>query len=811
MNSFLRIVVVLLLVAAPARAQDDTQGTVRGTVVAEDGGSIPGASVALHTDDADSTLVTGAATADDGSFVIENVPAGRYYLRVSYIGYASAIRPDIAVSDEQTTVNVGEVTIRQRSEQLDNVEVTAERQYMQVEPEMTTYSPQNQPALVGGSARSVLEDIPSLRVDIAGNISFRGNEGVAIHINGSPTPLSGEALTSFLESLSAQEVNRVEVISNPSVARNPEGTGGIVNIVLADDAEIGWGGGVSASADTRGRLNGSGNAHYGSGPWKAYFNYGARYDQDEQSGFRYRENLYLDPTTYLEQDRWEQESGLSHTGRLSLDYNPSESNTFSLSSVLSYRSDETEEMREYSELDEDQELTERYNRRTNAEETDFSMEYEFEYSHVWTPREHEFDLEMEYEEDHESEDETYVHYALPLDASNDVADTLTSRQTAIETEDEREASLEADYQRARGESFDMEAGYDGEFEWQDSRYDSESVTGGPVDTLGAELNRDNSFLYAEQTHSLYSTLEGELDDFGAKLGLRAESAITRFDQETQGTSYDNNYFSFFPSVHLSYQIGESNTFKASYSKRVRRPSTWQLNPLGSYDDPTFRRVGNPSLTPEYTHSFELGYTRPGSKYTISLSPYYRYTVDEISWSERLTEDGVTILTFENFSTEDSYGAELVGSLTLDEWLKSNASFNAYKQVTDGSNLSSSLSSDAIGFRTRASFNAEVGWGVTVQASQHYRSPMDIPGGRRDARTRTNMAIQKKLFSNRAKLNVHVSDVFGTRGSVVERRSERYFRRYSREPSSRDVRVTFRYTFGGGGSDGGRRRGRGRWR
>lgn len=796
---------LLLLGPVSARAQSATTADVRGQVVEAGGGAtIPGASVALHRA-TDSTLVTGAATEGEGRFLIENVPSGRYYLEVSYVGYETTTTDGLSVND--ATVDVGEIALRQRTEQLENVEVSAERQYMQVEAGMTTYNPQNQPVVAGGSARSVLENIPSIHIDMEGNISYRGSQGVSIHLNGSATPLSGDALTSFLEGLSAGDIKRVEVIPNPSAKYDPEGTGGIINIVLADGAQAGWGGSLSASADTRGRVNGSGNVQYGNEAWMLYGTYSARYDQEEDTGFRYRENRYLDPTTYLEQDRREEEQGLSHTFNTNLEYAPSESDQLSLSAVASYRGDNGSQFVEYSEMNGAEELTRRYNRDTDTDQRDLSMEYELDYTHAWTPNEHEFSLEAEYESERENSEETYLQHLLPLDAPD--ADSLTDRQVVDEGTGEREASLEADYQRTLGEAMNLEAGYDGEFNWQNSDYDSRSLDS--TGTMTPDVNESNTFSYAEQTHALYGTFEGELGDFSAQVGLRAETALTNFNQETLGENFDNNYFSLFPSAHLTYQPTRRNTIRASYSKRVRRPSTWHLNPFGSYDDPTFRRVGNPQLTPEYTHSFEIGYTRLGDSYTVSLTPYYRYTVDEISWNEELTEDGVTILTFENFSTENSYGAELVGSLTLDDMFKGNASFNAYKQVTDGSNLSSALSSNAIGFRTRGSVSADLGWGVSLQAAQFYQAPMDIPGGRRDARIWTNVALQKKLLGDRLTLNLRARDLFGARNEVTVRQSERYYRRYSRESDPRSVRLTLRYNFArSGGGDDDRGRGRRDW-
>ena len=791
-----------------AAAQD---GAVTGTVVdAATEEPITSATVELRNA-ADSSLVTGAITQNDGTFRIEPIRAGDYYVRVSFVGFAPTLVSDVTISAQNPTAEVGTVALREDTEQLEEVQVSAEREYMEVGIDKNVYNVQNQPVTAGGSAREVLENIPSVEVDIDGNISLRGSQGVAIYLNGKPAPMSGEALTSFLEGLSADDIARVEVIPNPSASYDPEGMSGIINIVLAKDQEIGWGGGVSVSAGTRGRYNGSANTHYGSGPWNVYANYSLRFEEEEDSGWRWRENRYLNPNTILELDMTGTEKDLSNTFNASVDYELSDKNTLSFSTVFSHRSDEGSELDSYTEMDADQDLTGRYNRRTDAENQDFSMDYRLDFRRIITPQEHEFSAEARYEEDHEDELENYTQRRFPVSNLNGDG-MLTDRQRVDQGESEREGSLELNYERPLGEKAYLEAGYDGEFEWSKNSSHAaslDSVTG----TITPDPNLTNIFDYAEQTHAPFAILGGELGDFGAQLGLRAEQALTAFDQRTIDETFENSYFSFFPSVHVSYQPTQGNTFKISYSKRVRRPSSWQLNPIRDYDDPTFQRVGNPYLTPEYTHSGEVSYSRLGNKYTLTLSPYYRYTVDEISWHEELRGDGVTVLTFENFATSSSYGAELIGSLTLGEWLKGNASVNAYKQVTDASNLSSSLSSDALGFRTRGSLSAELGQGVTLQVSQFYRSPMEIPGGSIGAFTRTNVALQKKLLSGRASVNLRASDVFDTMGFKIQRDMERYYQEYSREPNSRGLRLTFRYNFGqqdknrrqqdqGGGGEGG---------
>ena len=788
-----------------AAAQDAERGTVSG-LVKESATDAPlaAATVALHRI-ADSSLVTGAMTQQDGTFTLGKLPLDAYYVRISFVGYVPQTTSDVRLAGNQRQVDVGTIALQQDAAMLDEVEVSAEREFMEVGIDRTVYNTRNQPITAGGSGRDVLENIPSVEIDIDGNLSLRGSQGVTVYLNGKPAPMSGDALTSFLAGLSSDDIERVEVIPNPSASYRPEGTSGILNIILAKDTDRGWGGSVEGSINTRGRYGGSASTNYGGGPWNLYANYSLRYSEWDRNGWRFRENRYLDPLTFLEQDMEGERSGLSNHLNASIDYDFDDRNTLSLTTILSRRGNDGDRLNRYAELDAARDVTERYTRTTDGSDTDFSMDHRLSFKRTITPREHEFELELRYEEDHEDELERYVARALPLDEP-DALGVVNDRQTVDESEREREATIEADYERPLGERFRLELGYEGEMEWVDNAFYSESL--GEAGGFTPDVQLNNTFQYKEQTHSAYSVLGGKLGPFGAQLGLRFEGALTDFSLITTDETFDNNYFSFFPSLHLSYELTKTNTFKVSYSKRVRRPSEWQLNPFGDYDDPTSRRVGNPYLTPEYTHSGELSYSHLGERYTITLSPYLRYTVDEISWNEQITEDGVTILTFENFETEQSYGAELIGSLTLGDWLKTNASVNAYKQVTEAGNLSSELSSDALGFRTRLSATVNLMAGMKLQISQSYRSPMDIPGGRIAPWLQTDVAFQQEILSGRASLNLRVRDLFGAPNELIQRDLERYYQEYYQERNSRGVELSFRYTFSqrsGGESRGGRGR------
>ena len=805
----LYILIVFAGIWAQPTFSQDTSRTISGVVYdAATDQPLPSASIALFKVP-DSTLVTGALSQDNGTFVIHRVPYGQYYLRVSYVGYEAEVVSDVSLTASHSVVETGGVFLTTDRKELDEVEVSAERSFMEVGIDRTVYNTANQPITAGGSGRDVLETLPSVEVDIDGNISLRGSQGVIVYLNGKPAPMTGEALTSFLEGLSADNIERIEVIPNPSARYEPDGMSGILNIVLAKNVDIAWGGSASGNFNTRGHFGGSLSTHYGKEAFRVHGNYSLRYSDWDQDGWRYRENRFLDPLTILEQDFKGNRGGLSNNVNVSLDYNFYDRNTLSVSTIVSHRSRISDRLNFYDERNSGLTLIERYSRSTDGDETDFNLDYRMSYQWVITPREHELTIEARYEDEYEDELERYVERSFSLLEIDDPG-VVSDRQDVEEDGREREATVEIDYERPLGEKGKLELGYQGEQEWVDEAFYSESINQEGVFLPDENLN--NTFTFSSQQHSAYGIIGVQLGKLGTQIGVRLEQALTTFDLTTTGETFENDYFSVFPSVHLAYKVNKKNTFKASYSKRVRRPREWQLNPFGDYDDPTSRREGNPYLKPEYTHSTEVSYSLLEDDYTITISPYYRFTTDEISWRERITEEGVTILTFENFDTDESFGAEFISSFTVKEWLKANMSVNGYKRVTEAGSVASELSNNAIGFRSRLSFTAKLRGDLRLQVSQSYRSPMDIPGGRIAAEYQTDMAIEQRIFSGRGTLNIRARDLFGASSELIERDLERYFQEYFQERNSRSIQLSFRYAFGKGGKDRGdrsenRRRGR----
>jgi outer membrane receptor protein involved in Fe transport len=802
MRTLLTVLAILFALASlpPAAAQAQTadgNGRIEGRVVdAASENPLSGATVSVRNP-ADSTLVTGTATDSSGAFAIDDVPYGTYTLRISFVGFATKHLTDVRIARQRQERELGAITLSEKTAQLQEVTVSAERPAMEVQTDRTVYNTSEQIVTAGGSARAVLQDLPSIQVDIDGSISYRGSEGVVVHINGEPTSLSGQSLANFLQSLPASSVERVEVIPNPSAKYEPEGSAGIINIVLKRNRSAGWSGGFTAGGGTNQSYSLSGNLGYQNGPWRLFTNYGFRGGSEDEGGDRLRRNLTENPTEVLDQSSTENESDRGHTLNTQAEYRPSDATSFSAETVLSMDSGNSESRRNTIFETINGTLLDRYARLTEEDGSEQSADARLSMSHDFAPDDHNLEAELRYESEWEDEDGSYREFAL-----TEAMELGERRQRERENmgEREQEGSFELDYVRPLGR-FDLEAGYRGEWSMEDNDQAFEIFNDG-TDTWRTE--EVSSFDFEEQTHAAYALLTTPLSSsFDLKVGARAEQAITTFTLPARDDAYDNNYFSIFPSAYLTFKPSEQYQARLSYSKRVRRPNSWQLNPIDDNEDPNFRRVGNPQLDPEYVHAFELSLTRKWTPVTLSVNPFFRRTVNEIERRRRY-EDNVTITEFANFASSNSYGLEVVTSLQMEDWVRGNISLNAHRVVTDGSNFTTDRSNDAMEYSGRTNLTFSLGSGVALQLSQFYRAPLDIAGGRLGAFTSSDIALQKELFDGQGSLSLRASDVFDTMNFSIQQQLNGRYTQSTYDWSQRQIMLTFSYSFGANDQRGGRR-------
>jgi outer membrane receptor protein involved in Fe transport len=748
------------------------------------GETLPDASIVLHRG-ADATFVTGGITDANGRFALRNVPIGTYALRISFVGFSAEERPDLVLASHTPTVDLGTVRLSPETAMAEGIEVTAQREMMEVKIDRTVYNVQDQVAAVGGSAADVLQDLPSIEVDLDGSISYRGSENVAIHVNGRPSSLSGEALASFLRSLSAESVERVEVIPNPSARYEPDGMAGILNIVLARNRSAGWSGSLSAGVGTRQVYNGSANVGYQNGPWQVFSTYGYRSDTRDATGTRLRENFLLSPVVTLDQRSVDEHTRQSHAWTTQLEYQMRPSTALGVQAVLSTRGGTEVGQTDYVEWVTGS-VSDQFARLIDGTRSDLGIDTRLTLDHTFAD-DHTLSAELRYENDWENEDGFYSERTLL--AGGTLGDPFRRDVDAVD-EDEGEGTLRLDYVRPMGH-VQLETGYQGSLRRQHSNQRFER-------TMLADDLREldvNAFDFDEQIHAAYGILSTEVGRFGFQTGLRAEQALTTFSLDETGESFDNEYASFFPSAFLTYALSEGQQMRLSYSKRVNRPRLWQLDPVDDNEDPTFKRISNPFLDPEYVHAFELSYVRHWEVLTLTTNPYFRRTVNEIQWRERFDPTGVTVLTFENAAASTSFGAELIAGLSVTDRLWSNVSVNTYRMVTDASNLDTDLSHEAMVYSGRVNLTVTPRAGLDLQFSQFYRSPVDIAGGRMGARSMMTLGAKQELFDGKATIGLQARDVLNTMGFDLTRRDAAFYQETRRDWGGRQVSVSVSYTFG----------------
>jgi outer membrane receptor protein involved in Fe transport len=313
-------------------------------------------------------------------------------------------------------------------------------------------------------------------------------------------------------------------------------------------------------------------------------------------------------------------------------------------------------------------------------------------------------------------------------------------------------------------------------------------------TFAADLARSNAFTYDEQVHAVYGVLSQGIGSFDLQAGLRAEQVDTRFDLTGTGERFTNDYRSLYPSAVAAYNVDASRIVKLSYSRRVTRPETRQLNPFGWREDALNQFRGNPALLPEYTDALELGLQQSFSHGTMQVTPFARHTVDAIRFIRTLDTAGVFTTTFRNVATSDSYGADVNGSLRLGR-VSGFGGFSAYQQVTDGSNLSTDVSNRAFGWSARGNATVKLSPTLDLQGFVMYRAPMRNEQGRTSAMTMTNLALRQKLLGDAASVTLRVMDPFNTMGMGFVTSDGTFYQTSERRFGARGLFLSFSYAFG----------------
>lgn len=736
----------------------------------------------------DSSIVTGAISDQAGVFSLDTRP-GSFYLQVEFISYQSQTISPIVISKEMQRHTLEDIVLSTSSATLDVVEVRAERSEMQMTLDKRVFNVGKDLATRGGTAADLLDNVPSVSVDIEGNVSLRGNENVRILIDGKPSGLVGVGNSNGLRQIPTNMIERIEVITNPSARYEAEGMTGIINIVLRKDKKSGFNGSFDLTLGIPDRYGAAANLNYRKEAFNFFVNYGFNYQNNPGEGLLYQEFYKNDSTFILDQTRDFERTGFSHNVKFGSNYYINDKNTLTASLMYSTSDRENQNTTIYNDYINHfpSNFIEKTVRLDDELEDRNVQRYSLNYSKNFDSKKHQLTADIQYEETTETEDSDFLEQYF--DAENLPNGNSDLIQRSANAESSKRLLLKADYVYPFSKDGKFEIGAQSSLRTIQTDFLVEELKDQNWQTLAG---LSNNFDYNEDIHAIYAAYGNKYGNFSFLAGLRAEWAdvTTELEQTLERNQRDS--FNLFPSLHLTYELAKQNSIQLSYSRRIRRPHFWHLNPFYSYSDARSFFAGNPNLNPQYTHSIELGHVKYWDKGSISSSLYYRYTDGVFERIRTINEDGTTVSRPQNLATEDAYGAEFTFSYKPSKWINFNGDFNFYRSIVDGTSIAPDLESDNYTWFGRISSKLSVLKGTDIQLRLNYRAPTNTTQGERKSITYATLGASRDLLNKKATLTLSVNDIFNSRkrryttiGSNFESQGEFQWR-------SRSASLTFNY-------------------
>lgn len=766
-------------------------GVLSGTVVDDQTGTpLEYVNMALYHK-RDSSLVDGGITGAKGEFKIEKLRPGKFYAKFHYIGYPVTTIDSVFIRPDKPELNLGTIRLKLSASTLSGVEITERRSGLEYNLDKKVINVEQNIANSGGTAVDIMRTIPAVQVDIDGNVSMRGSSNITILVDGRPSAIVS------LDELPANMIERVELVTNPSARYDPEGTSGLINIVLKKQKTPGINGQVSANVGSGDKYMASVNLNYRKNRFNLFTAYDFRRFTHTGTSLLERTSVTNDTASVLTQEGESRRNGYFHNLRLGTDFFINPKNTLSLTTLLNWRS--------FTGTDNSSNLTVRdtvsnyFLRNSDNTMGNNGAEATLSYKKTFDNRVQELTADVFYSYS-EGDNDNLISQFYPLSSLSTSAQFQNTRSNT----NRNALTAQTDYVHPVG-SGRLETGYKLSLSRNDMDYryfNTRDLSQSWIQDDG----KTNHYIYEEMLNSvygIYSNMVGE--QFTYQAGLRVEQANTRSNQITQDSIYEKSYFSLFPSVHLKYEPWKDHSFQISYSRRVNRPGSRVLNPFVDYSDPLNLSAGNPTLNPEYVNALELGYYAQIKNTTVNTNLFYRNTEDVIARVMTVTND-TSFTTYRNQDKAYAYGMELIVTQQLLKWWKVNANWSYFRTRFEGADLSNETKEND-SWTFRANSMMQIPKIADIQVSFRYNAPVvftpSISGyrggdggtqGRRDEEYSVDMGIKRDFFKGKGSLNIRLRDIFNTEKSRVTSYGDNFVSISERTRDSRMIFVGFTYRF-----------------
>lgn len=791
----------------------------------------------------DSSLVGGIITDEKGKFEITELPVGMLKVVVSYMGYGSYTVDKLRMKPDNASIDLGKIYIAPTQATLATAEVTADKVVFQLGLDKKVFNVDKTNLGESENATAILRSTPTVEVDFDGNVKIRG-AAVQVYINGKPTGLTGESQAEILDQLPANTVKSVELITNPSAKFDPEGGSGIINIVLKKNVLEGFTGSANVSLGTSTwvpfRRGGAGlSLNFKNNKINIFSNFS--YDYNERYGRNYnlRSTFLTTDTSFLEQFSNSKRVRNGGMARIGMDYYFDDYNTLTIAGRFNGNMGSNSGSIQYDYLDAERVKTDISKRINDGIENRYNMTYNLIYAKVFkqkkketkegddaAPRrdnsedkfqsghgpkhwgkhdqaaassgtmgdKQELVIDLQYSMSNNAELESFSQQLYHPDWSE--ANNTPDSQYTTTYHKMHQGTLSIDYTHPFSENIKFETGYKGNIRWLGNDFASKSYNYTQMNMVN-DTGLTNNFEFLEQVHALYVTFAHKIGKFQYKVGFRGEftSANSMLVYPT-ASSFVNNYPSFFPTIHLSYELPKNQQIQLGFSRRIQRPSTWALNPFANYTDPLNLRYGNPKLMPQYTNSTELTYVNYwGKGNTFMLTAFYRYNTDLIEQLRTVDSVGVVSQTHYNFSKSHVWGGELTTRFAFFDWWDLSLSGSVYQSLQDGTNVNPEFSVNAVSGNVNLGTNFSFKFGMRISLNASYSFPTLVAQGWSSGYLWNSLSISQKVLKNKGTITLNVQNpILGNEFSYET--SAYNFKQYGKRQWEGPVfELKFSYRFG----------------
>ena len=763
-------------------------GTIVDSVTSE---PIPYASISI-INSRSNTILTGGISDTRGIFHIKEIALGRHKVIVEYIGYEKKeLGPYTFLpfgKNNQTEYNLEKIPLNQTSLQMAGVEVEGERPLFVQTAEKRIFNVERNSLSTGGSAIDALRQVPGVEVDPDDNISLRGNTKVNLMIDGKPSSIAGGDIKSLLQSVPASNIADIEVMTNPGAKYDPEGMAGIINIVLKENRFAGLNGSFNSGGDTQGGTNFSGQVNFRNTKFNSFVNLGLNNKVWNSDGTSYRKMEFNQFNNILNQSYNSKSNGpnlfVKTGGEYFIDPTQSLGLSFTLSDGKRYRDNDNYTMDKGPGES-------RYIRISDSDSDRGGYDFNLNYDKKFKNPKHKLTSYLRLSNgnnlgENEYKNTEWENYEEFFENAAEARNSADGSNKGFD--------FQVDYVQPFESGSKLELGFSSKKNDRDDKQTAE-IYDYSINQYVNDSEFSNDFNFNETVNAAYLQYGGSYWFIGYNAGLRYEMVSMLSDLKSNPEVFKKDYNSFYPS--LSFTLGAPQFFQmqASYSKRVRRPRSRQLNPFISRQDERNYRSGNPFLNPEYTDSYEINFSRFSRGLSLSFGTYYRNTTDQITRHKEVNQNGTSLASYRNIGSKKTKGFEynIVGSLG-----------KKIRIIFGGNTYWDDINTDIYGdvydktsktntFRISPTYNVL----PTTEISffMFHQPKKEIPIGTFNAMTWSSMSVKQKLMEERLNLTLNISDPFAMSGFGFSLQNESWVQESIRNFSSRTVRLTLEYRFG----------------